>query len=348
MKSTQPDNLEHRIFREAQKARKRGKSPLGSYESIYTDYYNIYRDYLNNLLINLLEYKGAPKTLNVQGLEFMLRNFGYANMIAISKDEVYTDGIGFNTPGVNIGLGSLIGGVNGENNPGLKAILDGKKPEVLTRENVNTAKAPVYVTLSNKFSYYNGQQCSDSSLIDRTASTLAEIKASILANVRMQKTPFIGFTKNGNLTAKSVYEQLMSGKPFIQLDGDVYDADISKLVSVFPTQVPNLAQTLADSWNEAMNEFLTLTGINNVPVDKKERLISAEGDSNNQQISASLQIYINARQQQLDLINDALGCNIKVTVNQDTMEQAQDLASNNPANLGDEDNEETTKDEETL
>lgn len=324
------DNFEHRVFRTNQKLTKKGEANLGTFNQIYTDYYNIYSDYLTNLLINLLEYQGAPKTLNTQGLEFMLRSFGYANVIAISKDEIYTDGIGFNTPGVNVGLGSLIGGVNGKNNDGLQAILNGENPQVLTRENVTNAKLPVYVTLSNKFSYFTGQICSDTSLIQRTASTLAEIKAQIIANLRMQKTPFIGFTKNGNLTAKTIYKQLMQGKPFIQVDASVYDDDIKKAVSIFPAQVPNLAQTLNDSWNEAINEFLTMTGLNNVSVDKKERLVSSEGDANNQQISASLQIYINARQQQMDLLNDVLGTNIQVTINGDTLRRAQEMTGSTP------------------
>lgn len=344
MKAEYQDNFEHRVFRTSQKLRKRGNPALGSYNEIYNDYYNIYSDYLTNLLINLLEYDGAPKTLNVQGLEFMLRMFGYANVVAISKKEIYTDGIGFNTPGVNVGLGSLIGGVNGENNTGLQAILDGKEPEVLTRENTQHAKLPVYVTLSNKFSYYTGQLCSDSSLIQRTASTLAEIKASIIANLRMQKTPFIGFTKNGNLTSKSVYNQLMEGKPFIQVDATVYDDDVSKALSVFPAQVPNLAQTLNDSWNEAINEFLTMVGLNNVSVDKKERLVSSEGDANDEQISASLQIYIAARQQQMDLLNEVLGTNIKVKLNSETIDRVKQLQATQPQEMEGVDDETTTED----
>ena len=335
------DNFEHRVFRTSQKLAKRGKTPLGSFNHIYQDYYSIYRDYLNNLLINLFEYENAPQTLNVQGLEFMLRNYGYANIVAVNKDELYTDGIGFDNPGVNVGLGSLIGGVNGKNNHGLQTILNGDEPQVLTRENVNQAKLPVYITLSNKFSYYNGQQCSDSALIDRTASTLAEIKASLLANVRQQKTPFIGFTKSGNLTAKSVYKQMMEGEPFIQLDAETYDDDIKKLVNIFPAQVPNLAPTLADSWNTALHEFLTMTGINNVAVDKKERLIASEGQANDQQISNSLQIYINARQQQLDLLNAVLGTQIRVKLHEEAINNMQLLS-------GGEEDEATTEDEETL
>ena len=347
MKNNFQDNFEHRIFRTSQKLQKRGDPALGSYNNIYNDYFNIYSDYLTNLLINLLEYDGAPKTLNVQGLEFMLRMFGYANVVAVSEKEIYTDGIGFNTPGVNVGLGSLIGGVNGENNSGLQAILDGQEPQVRTRENTQHAKLPVYVTLSNKLSYYTGQLCSDSALIRRTASTLAEIKASIIANLRMQKTPFIGFTKNGNLTSKAVYEQLMQGKPFIQVDATAYDDDIKKALSIFPAQVPNLAQTLQDSWNEAINEFLTRVGLNNVSVDKKERLVSSEGDANNEQISASLQIYISARQQQMDLLNDVLGSNIQVKLNRETIERAKELVDSQPLEEG-ENNGTTTETQEDL
>lgn len=320
------DSFEHRIFRQSQKLVKKDRTDLGSYQEIYNDYKNLYSDYLTNLVINLLEYKGAPKTLNQQGLEWMLRQFGYANVVAISPDEIYTDAIGFNSPGFNVSLGSMIGGITPKQNKGLKAILDGKEPEIITRENYKNVKKPCYVTLSNKFSYYQGQACADSDLINRTASTLAEIKANILANLRMQKTPFIGFTRQGNLSAKEIYHQLSAGKPFIQVDSEVFGDDIKKALSVFPLSIPNLSSSLADAWSVAMNEFLTMTGIDNVPVDKKERLISAEGESNNQQIGTSLQIYISARQQQIDLLNEALGTNIKVGVNTGIVDKMQNLS----------------------
>lgn len=332
------ENWEHRIYREDAKRRKKGDFLGDDFREIYDEYFNIYTDYLNNLLINLISYKGAPKTLSQQGLEYMLRTFGYANLTAVDAKNVFVQGIGYDNPGVNIPLGSLIGGFGvAKNGDYVDKILQGKEPQVVTRLNMQEIKPPVYVTLSNKFSFYTGQQASDANLVSRTASTLAEIKASIIANIRQQKTPFIGFTKDGNLTSKIVWQELQSGKPFIQVDSSQFDDDIRKIITTMPVQTPNLAPTLQDSWNSAMSEFLTMTGINNSNIDKKERLVASEADANDEQISYSMRVYLNARNQQLDLLNRVLGTSIKAVVNQSAVEQLNNFAKTGTGGLSSDD-----------
>lgn len=331
------DNFEHRLYRESQKGYKKGELDFESYRSLYDRYYDIYSDYLTNLLINLIDYEDAPKTLNIQGLEFMLRQYGYANIIAVDKDNIFVEGIGFDYPGVNVPMGSIIGGLAGSSETGNVArdLLDNKEPKVLTRINADKVKPPVYVTMSNKFSFYLGDLSSDSDLIDRTAKTLAEIKASMIVNIRQQKTPFIGFTKDGNLTSKSVWQNLESGKPFIQIDSDAFDNDVKKVITTMPVQTPNLAPTLKDSWNDTMNEFLTFTGVDNVSIDKKERLTAGEASSNAPQVSASLNIYIKARQSQLDLLNESLGTNIKAVVNSNSISELINFAQTGTGDISD-------------
>lgn len=337
------DNWEHRIYREDAKRRKKGDFLGTDFRDIYDQYYNIYTDYLNNLLINLISYKGAPKTLSQQGLEYMLRTFGYANLTAVDAKNIYVQGIGYDNPGVNIPLGSLIGGfgVAKSSDSYITKILQEKEPQVVTRLNMKEIKPPVYITISNKFSFYTGQQASDVNLVERTASTLAEIKASIIANIRQQKTPFVGFTKDGNLTSKVVWQELQSGKPFIQIDSSQFDDDIRKVITTMPVQTPNLAPTLQDSWNSAMSEFLTFVGINTSPVDKKERLVASEADANDEQITNSMRVYLNARNQQLDLLNGVLGTSIKAVLNQGAAEQLNNFARTGTGGLSGDDSMDT-------
>ena len=66
-----------------------------------------------------------------------------------------------------------------------------------------------------------------------------------------------------------------------------------------------------------MSEMLTMLGINNVGVDKKERLLANEVDANSQLIEASGNIYLDARNNQLQMLNYVLGTNIKAKFNQD-------------------------------
>lgn len=310
------ESIEHKIFRDQQKRNKTGYVNYDSFSRLYYEYQQIYYDYLLNLVINLIDYKNVPKTLPPQALEYMLRMYGYANLTVIDKDHIYVQGIGYDNVGVNIPLGSIIGGYGSNSNSDkiINDLLHGKEPVALTRINAETSEPPFYVTMSNNYSFYIGTNSSDELIIDRTAKTLAEIKAEELLNIRQQKTPFIGFTSDQNLTSKGVYEALEQGKPFINVDSSIGD-DIRKVITTMPVQVPNLASTLKDSWNNAMSEFLTMIGLDNVAIDKKERLIAAEASSNDEQISKSMKIYLNARNAQLDLINEALGTTMKAVYN---------------------------------
>lgn len=299
-----------------------------SYDEIYNDYYNIYSDYLLNLLISEFKYENTPITFNERALEWMLRMIGWANVLAVDNENIVVEGVGDGGLGINTELGSLFTNTS-VNDMGkfAKDMLGNKKPTILTGFNTDTAKLPVMITMSNKLNYYSTTNISDMTIVDRTARTLAEIKASEITNIRQQKTPFIGFTRDGSLTAKSVWQQLQSGKPFISVDKDMLgkDGNINNLISVVPTQTPNLAPTLKDSWNDTMNEFLTFMGLDSMAVDKKERLVTAEAESNDQQVSISASIYLDARNKQLSLLNKKLGTSIYVKMNFDTLEDTLEL-----------------------
>lgn len=320
------------IIYETMGRKKRGKrhpDTFEPYDSIYDDYYAIYYDYLLNIVMSEFKYDNVPVTFNEKGLEWLLRTVGYANLIAFDKDNVIVEGIGYDTPGINLEFGSILGGLSvGNKSDTVAKMLNGKKATSLTRLNSKKAELPVVVTLSNKGNYYNGGMISDMLLIDRTAKTLAEIKASSIMNIRQQKTPFIGFTRDNSLTAKSIWAQLQSGRSFISIDSDVAEGDIKNIIQTIPTQTPNLAPTLKDSWNDCMNEFLTFIGLDAVAVDKKERLVTSEAESNDQQVSISATSYLDARNMQLDLLNDCLGTNIKARMNFDTLEDTLDILNN--------------------
>lgn len=295
-----------------------GDDVFEPYSEIYSDYYVIYRDYLTNLLINEFKYENAPVTFNARGLEFMLRYYGWANIVAKSKDNITVSGVKDGTNGVNFIFGTLYGDC--DDNSVVSQVNDkGEKYTHLTKLNTKDSKPPYILTISNKMNYYLSFNVSDVLLINRTASTLAEIKATTITNIRQQKTPFIGFSKNGNLTSKSVWEQLQSGKPYITVDSDMTDYDIRKIIQIMPVQTPNLAPTLKDSWNDTISEFLNMIGLDSMAVDKKERLVASEADSNDQQVSISASIYLDARNEQLALINDVFGTKIRAKLNFDTL-----------------------------
>ena len=82
-----------------------------------------------------------------------------------------------------------------------------------------------------------------------------------------------------------------------------------------------------------MSEFLTLVGINNSNIDKKERLVASEATANDAQVSYSMRIYLNARNEQLDLLNQVLGTEIKAEVNDAGVQELMNFAQTGTGGL---------------
>lgn len=312
---------EHRLFRDSAKGKQKQDGLLGSnFQGTYQEYYIIYRDWLYNLLLNVIKYENIPETFNPQGLEYMLRTYGYAVIAASDADNIFVSGFTGDNVGTNT-FGNIIGQFDDTN---IMALL-GDKPTQLTRVNVGKVSGPVYIGLANKFSYFvGGSSTADLDLIDRAAQTMAEIKANEILNMRQMKTPFFGFTKNKNLTNLNVWRKIAAGEPFIQIDSEI--DDISDVISTIPLNVPSYLAQFKDQWDNELNELLSQLGINNLTSDKKERLVVDEVNANNQLISISLQIYLDARNNQLALLNKQLGTEIKAVPNDEIVTQIKQAA----------------------
>lgn len=319
---------EKRIYRTSAKRYKNGLLSENQFIDMYNSYKSIYTDYLTNVVTSLFKYNAVPDTLNTYGLEFLLRVYGYANIVCIDKDNVFLNSAITEAPNFNLQLGNVF--TENSDSELINDLLHGKSPKQLNRFNISEIKnsgQPFYVTLFNKRSFYNGYVTNDIDLITRTAETLAEIKASTLSNIRQQKTPFVGFTSDGNLSAKKIWENLETGKPFINVDSEMF-GKIDDVIKTFPVQTPNLAPTLHDSWNNTLYEFLTMVGISNTNVDKKERLVASEADGNNGLINTTLHSYLDARQGQLNLINKVLDSNFTVSLNHASIDGVTDMIDN--------------------
>lgn len=78
---------------------------------------------------------------------------------------------------------------------------------------------------------------------------------------------------------------------------------------------------LRNEKNSIMNEFLTFIGINNVNINKKERLVEAEAEANNELISLDLNMFLNKRKEAISIINNKFGSNIKVEAEQNIIKK---------------------------
>lgn len=290
-----------------------------NFATMEQDYYTIYSDYLTNLVLNLITYENAPDTLDERFLEFNLRYYGYARVGGIDSDNVFV--LGQNQNG-EYGLNALGSLIDQSTIPNPFSVDEGTKElPYLTRMNYKTHKKG-YVTLTNKYNYYLAGLMStytDVQLIDRVAKSLAKIKASEMRNVDLMKQQYIGLTKNKNLTANQIYQQIYQGQSFINIDADL--GDISNILDVTDFNIHDYLASLKDAWNNEIDELLTMLGINTVGIDKKERLVAMEAAANAQLTEASANVYLQARNQQLEILNAVLGTHITAAFNQQAFQQ---------------------------
>lgn len=152
------------------------------------------------------------------------------------------------------------------------------------------------------------------------AYRLYETERTIDTNLIAQKTPVLieGDTKT-ILTLKNVYMQYSGNTPFIFGNKQF---DISNKLNVLKTDAPYLVDKLELHKHELWNEALTYLGINNANVDKKERLITSEIESNDDLIKYYLNCFYKTRKKACDMINEKYFNGeekIKIILNQDAL-----------------------------
>ena len=82
-------------------------------------------------------------------------------------------------------------------------------------------------------------------------------------------------------------------------------------IKIYDLAVPSVAETVLEDRKKIENELLTLFGLNNV-IEKKERMIVDEANSNNDYINRNVDLLYKNRKQACDEINEKFGLNISV------------------------------------
>ena len=137
------------------------------------------------------------------------------------------------------------------------------------------------------------------------ALRLYEAERTADVNIKAQKTPvLLLMDEKQRLTMENIYSQYDGNKPVIFGDKNSLGENVIKAIN---TQAPFIADKIIDYKKEIWNEALTFLGINNIMVDKKERLITDEANSNNELINLNLQSYLAPRQEACRQFNEKFG-----------------------------------------
>ena len=137
------------------------------------------------------------------------------------------------------------------------------------------------------------------------ALRLYEAERTADVNIKAQKTPvLLLMDEKQRLTMENLYSQYEGNRPVIFGDKNSLGENVIKAIN---TQAPFIADKIIDYKKEIWNEALTFLGINNIMVDKKERLITDEANSNNELINLNLQSYLAPRQEACHQFNEKFG-----------------------------------------
>lgn len=254
-------------------------------------YYD-YLDRMEKICESMFEWVNLPASMDQRFLEESLFWFGQASFL---KDPTY--GI-INTRCCTDGKLSIYNravklhcyAINYET---FRNVYTGFKNEVLNEDNQCVVV------------YNNWKAIPTCATIKLFAYRMYLAQRSCDVNVQATRTPILIIgTDKQQLTLRNLYNQYDGNQPFIFGDKDFISNDMLKAID---TKAPLVVKDLSDYKKEIWNEFLTFIGVNNIDVEKKERLISGESTSNNEVINLNLQSYLAPRKEACKKFNELFG-----------------------------------------
>lgn len=254
-----------------------------------------YNDYLNRMekiCLSIFEWVNLPDSMDSRYLEKTLFYYGQASLL---KDSEY----GFiNTRASDNGYLNIYE---------LPTKLHCYSFDYSSDRNVYTGFKNDKLTEDNQciLVMNNWNRIPTLATIELFAYRLYLAQRSCDVNVMAMRTPVLILgTEKQKLTLENLYNKYNGNQPFIFGDKDIISNDMMKSIQ---TEAPYVADKLTEYKKEIWNEFLTFIGVNNIDVEKKERLISGESNANNESINLNLQSYLEPRKKACKQFNDLFG-----------------------------------------
>lgn len=263
------------------------------FESLYNNQAT-YADYMNRLkkvATSIFEWVNLPESMNERYLEETLFYYG---MGALLKDEEY----GFiNTRCASNGVINIYGLPTSLN---CFSFDFSRSKKLYTGLPIKDGNDDTCILVMN-----NWDRIPTVATIQLFAYRLYEAESTAMTNIKAQKTPIlITVDETQRLMMENMYSQYEGNRPVIFGDKKQLADGVIKAIK---TDAPFIADKVMDYKKEIWNEALTFLGINNIMINKKERLITDEANSNNELINMNLQSFLVPRQEACKQFNKKYG-----------------------------------------
>lgn len=161
--------------------------------------------------------------------------------------------------------------------------------------------------------YENSSRRSLFLAIEDTAQKLQEIWHTMSLNTRQQRNPWAFFGNEDEIQSiRAALTQVEENQGYILATREISDLVKQTAGLFFPTQVGYICDTLMEQYMQVLNQYLTRIGMDNVPIMKKERLLSAEANSNNQLVLYNRDDCVRMREEAAEKFVQLTGVNINV------------------------------------
>ena len=147
-------------------------------------------------------------------------------------------------------------------------------------------------------------------IVDYYTSKLADIELTKDLHRNAHKTPIIlECTEDTLLSAKNTFKKVRANEPVIYKN-KTRGEEVG--VNVLNANVPYINDKLEDDYHNYEARILTALGLDNYVEDKKERVQSAEVESQQEYIISSFRASLNERKKACEAINKMFGLDLEV------------------------------------